>query len=145
MPAQRMVGFFEAFKRLWTTWSANGRASRSELWFAFLSNAIFSWLVGFGLGWVVLALHGNLDIAGKALQGILSLAVIVPAICLWVRRLHDIGKSGWLFLLIFIPLAGPIIILVFALMPSQPSTNKYGPVPNVVNYGSGAPTSLPIG
>ena len=101
-------------------------------------------LVGFLVGLVVLALHGNVDIAGKVLQGVISLAVIVPGICLWVRRLHDIGKSGWMMLLGFIPLAGPIILLVFALMPSQPSTNKYGPVPNMVNYGSGAPSSLPI-
>ena len=144
MTEQRMVGFFEAFKRLWTTWNANGRASRSELWFAFLSNAIFSWLVGFLVGFVVVALHGNVDIAGKVLQGVISLAVIVPGICLWVRRLHDIGKSGWMMLLGFIPLAGPIILLVFALMPSQPAANKYGPVPNMVNYGSGAPSSLPI-
>lgn len=131
MPQQRMVGFFEAFKRLWTTWTARGRASRSEFWFALLSNSIFCWLVGFVLGLVVLALHGDIDRSSKIIQGLVSLAVIYPALCLWGRRLHDIGKSGWFFLLVFIPIAGPIILLVFALMPSQPAENKYGPVPNI--------------
>ncbi|MDR2934962.1 MAG: DUF805 domain-containing protein, partial [Candidatus Adiutrix sp.] len=48
---------------------------------------------------------------------------------LGIRRLHDIGKSGWWLLLLLIPLVGAIIILVFLCLDSQPGENQYGPNP----------------
>jgi uncharacterized membrane protein YhaH (DUF805 family) len=63
------------------------------------------------------------------LHSIYSLAVLIPAFAVTVRRLHDIGKSGWWLLLLFIPLAGAVVIFIFMLLDSQPGTNKYGPRP----------------
>ena len=60
---------------------------------------------------------------------IYSLVILVPTWALTVRRLHDIGKSGWFALLSLIPYVGSIIIIIFAAMDSQPGPNQYGPNP----------------
>lgn len=54
---------------------------------------------------------------------IYQLLVLVPSLAVGVRRLHDIGKSGWWLLLGFIPLVGPLVLLYFAVQDSQPETN----------------------
>ena len=54
------------------------------------------------------------------------LAMILPASAVGVRRLHDIGKSGWNYLLGFIPFVGAIILLVWACQDSQAGENKWG-------------------
>ena len=58
---------------------------------------------------IVATNFGNL--IAPTLGVIVSLGVLIPAIAVEVRRLNDIGKSGWWYLLIFIPFAGTIIIL----------------------------------
>jgi uncharacterized membrane protein YhaH (DUF805 family) len=60
------------------------------------------------------------------------LASFIPSIALGVRRLHDIGYSGWWLLIGFVPFVGGILLLVFALMDSQPGTNRYGPNPKEI-------------
>ena len=63
------------------------------------------------------------------LCGTFLLATFLPGLGMTVRRLHDIGLSGWLYLVILIPTFGSLIILVFALIPTQARENKWGPVP----------------
>lgn len=60
-----------------------------------------------------------------------ALAVFIPSLAVVVRRLHDIGKSGWMYLIIFIPLIGAIWILVLLLKDSELGDNKYGPNPKL--------------
>ena len=62
-------------------------------------------------------------------SGLYTLVVFVPSLALSVRRLHDIGKSGWWMLISLIPLVGPLIVLFFMVKDSQPGTNEYGPNP----------------
>ena len=66
---------------------------------------------------------------GGLIGGLYSLAVLLPGIALGVRRLHDIGKSGWWMLIALVPLIGLIVLLVFACTDSQPGDNEYGPNP----------------
>jgi uncharacterized membrane protein YhaH (DUF805 family) len=61
------------------------------------------------------------------------LAVFVPSVAVGVRRLHDIGKSGWWLLIAFVPFVGPVILLVFNCMDSQPGANQWGPNPKENN------------
>lgn len=68
-------------------------------------------------------------IVGMSLLVIWSLGVIVPSIAVTVRRLHDAGYSGWMVLLALIPWVGGIIVLIFTLLVSQPSDNKWGAAP----------------
>lgn len=92
-----------------------GRARRKEYWFFFLFNITIS---------IVLELVGIM-----ALQLVYGLGVLIPSIAVSVRRLHDIGKSGWLLLIGLIPLIGFIVLIVFAVKDSQPGDNEYGPNP----------------
>ena len=104
----------------------NGRARRKEYWFFVLFNVIFA---------VVAAIIDNvLGLASKDLgygpiYGLYALAMFIPGLAVSIRRLHDIGKSGWYFLLAFIPCVGGIILLVFALTPGDTYDNEYGPDP----------------
>jgi len=99
----------------------SGRAGRTEYWMFVLFNFIFSLaasLIGmltFGILYIVAIVYG--------------LAVFVPALAVGVRRLHDVGKSGWYYFIILIPIAGPIWFLVLMCTDSQPGDNQYGPNP----------------
>lgn len=78
---------------------------------------------------LILTLLGNLIGIETLLSGLYSLAVLLPALAVTVRRLHDIGKSGWWILLSLIPIVGSIIVLVFTCLDSEPTDNQYGPNP----------------
>lgn len=52
--------------------------------------------------------------------------MLVPSIAVSVRRLHDVGKSGWFLLLALIPIVGAIILIVWAATDSQRGSNQYG-------------------
>ncbi|WP_253787841.1 DUF805 domain-containing protein [Flavobacterium sp. HSC-32F16] len=92
----------------------NGRARRKEYWLFALANVLISFVLGFILGLISpkLALIGNLY----------SLAVLIPAIAAGVRRMHDVGKSGW-FLLI------PFYSLYLACIDGEKGPNQYGADP----------------
>lgn len=104
----------------------SGRARRKEYWFFVLFNIIFS--IAFT---VIDGVTGTLDpTMGMGLLSLLySLAVLIPSISVTVRRLHDIGRSGWWLLIILIPLLGAIILLVFMFLDSKPEENQYGANP----------------
>jgi uncharacterized membrane protein YhaH (DUF805 family) len=93
----------------------NGRARRKEYWYFVLVN----FFVG-----IILTLI-NADV----ISYIYSIAILIPSLAVVVRRLHDIGKSGWMILIALIPLAGAIWLLVLMLTDSLPGTNEYGPNP----------------
>ena len=92
----------------------NGRAARPEFWWFILAQVV----VGIILNMIV-----------PVLGGLFSLAMLVPTLAAGSRRLHDIGKSGWLQLLGFIPLIGWAILIYWGAQPGQPESNQYGPVP----------------
>ncbi len=60
---------------------------------------------------------------------IYGLAVLLPSLGVSIRRLHDVGKSGWFLLIALIPLIGAIWLLVLFCTDSQAGVNKYGPNP----------------
>lgn len=105
----------------------NGRARRKEYWMFTLFNiiAIFAILIIAGiLGSISETLGGVFGL----LYFVYAFAVIVPSIAVCVRRLHDTGKSGWWFLISFIPF-GAIVLLVFMCTDSMPMDNQYGANP----------------
>jgi uncharacterized membrane protein YhaH (DUF805 family) len=57
------------------------------------------------------------------------LAVIIPGIAVSVRRLHDVGKSGWFLFIGLIPIIGAIWLLVLFCTDGNPGVNEYGPNP----------------
>ena len=65
------------------------------------------------------------------LMGIYFLASFIPSIAVTVRRLHDVGQSGWLLLLQIVPFGG-LVLFIFSLLESKPETNKWGPNPKAL-------------
>jgi uncharacterized membrane protein YhaH (DUF805 family)/cold shock CspA family protein len=110
-----------------------GRARRKEYWGYCLFWTI-ALLVVIGVGVFTDVQIGNFDniempAVTIGLFGAFLLATFFPSLGMIVRRLHDLGLSGWLCLLILIPTFGSLIILVFALIPTQGRENQWGPVP----------------
>ena len=116
------MNFTQAIESVFNQYTGfSGRARRSEYWYFFL----LTWIVGIAIHLVVRLLHMS-DTTQKVLTTVWELAVLLPSLAVSVRRLHDIGKSGWNILFGLIPIAGQIILLVFFLRDSQPGTNEYG-------------------
>ena len=106
-----------------------GRARRKEYWMFALFNIIF----------LIVAITLD-NILGTAIEGVgyglfyflYILAVLIPSLAVAVRRLHDVGKSGWMILIGLIPVIGAIWLLVLCVTDSQPGENQYGANPKGV-------------
>ena len=99
----------------------DGRASRSEYWwfqfFYFLVVIVAVILDGVLVG-------GNLETAG-ALEIVSQLILLLPALAVTARRLHDVDKSGW-WMLVGITIVGLIPLFIWWLAPGTNKKNKYG-------------------
>ena len=99
----------------------NGRARRKEYWMYVL----FQLIIVYGILGIGMALESGV-ISG--LGGLIALALIIPGIAVSVRRMHDVGKSGWILLIALIPLAG-LYILYLSVLDGDAGDNEYGPNP----------------
>ena len=104
----------------------NGRARRSEYWYFALMNfiilivaAVLDNLLGITFG--VLP-YGYLYL-------FVALAVFIPGLAVSVRRLHDVGKSGWFYFIAIIPIVGAIWLLVLFCSEGEQRENQYGANP----------------
>lgn len=104
----------------------SGRARRKEYWFFTLFHIIF-----YGVCILLDKILGTS--AGEGGIGFLYLTyfllTLIPSFALSIRRMHDIGKSGWMVLVSIIPIAGPIWFLVLTCMESEMKTNQWGDNP----------------
>ena len=129
-----MMGFMDAltsvFRNNYATFS--GRASRSEYWWSYLGTAIISMIaqiVAFAGAAALLDVNKSLAGAILIVLAVVILGIIIPALAVSVRRMHDTGRSGWMLLLVFIPCIGIILVIVWFLDAGQPHVNAYGSVP----------------
>lgn len=102
----------EHFKKVVTTqfFCFDGRMSKRDFWMFMIPVIILNCL----LNWTI----------------IVPLALILPALGATARRLHDLGKTGWLQLLgLVCPPIGSIIVLVMCIPDGEAGENKYGPAP----------------
>lgn len=105
------MNFTEAVKTCFKKYADfKGRASRSEYWWFFLATLLMSIA---------------LSIVNENLSSIFSIATLLPSIAVGVRRMHDVGKSGWYLLI-------PIYNLILACTDSEVGTNQYGDNPYVI-------------
>ena len=63
------------------------------------------------------------------LQTVLLIGLVLPLVSAGVRRLHDVGQSGWASLWGMIPIVGPLITLNWTASQGTPAVNRYGPPP----------------
>ena len=109
------MDFFPAVKsclRQYATFT--GRAPRSEYWFFML----FVWLI-----------ETAAELGNETFATWLSLALVLPTMAVAVRRMHDIGRSGWWALVVMVPLFGWILWLMWTCTPGWRRYNRFGPDP----------------
>jgi len=107
----------------------SGRARRKEYWMFTLFNIIFA-IVAMIIDNVVGTASPELGYG--VFYGLYALAVFIPGLAVAVRRLHDVGKSGWMILIALIPLIGAIWLLVLMVTDSNPGENQYGQNPKEI-------------
>ena len=99
--------------------NVEGRARRTEYWMYFLVY----------LGIIIVASILDAMVGMGLIGGLVALGHLIPSITVGVRRLHDIGRSGWFLLVGLIPLIGWIILLYWAVQEGDPQDNAYGSNP----------------
>ncbi|TRW50380.1 DUF805 domain-containing protein [Aliidiomarina halalkaliphila] len=118
-----MNWYLEVFRK-YTVFT--GRSRRAEYWWFILINMIIAFILGFIDGF---SGTFNEQFGLGLLSGIYMLVILIPSIAVAIRRLHDTGRSGWWMLILFVPLIGGLVFLVFMLLPSEAGENKWGPNP----------------
>jgi len=112
------------------------RSSRSEFWYFYLFTTI--------LGFIGLQIDRffNLEILGLQLSNINEVVIlgptyiflyflfIIPSLSLYIRRLHDIDRSGWWLLIVIVPFIGIITLIFFWCLKGSQNRNTYGDVTN---------------
>ena len=94
----------------------NTRSTRAEFWWF----TLFQILTALAIAIIL-----------PFLSPLYTLVLTIPAIAVSIRRLHDINKSGWWLLLIFVPLIGAIVLLIFMIKETQQADNQWGAVPAI--------------
>ena len=97
----------------------SGRASRSEYWWFYLFLVVMitaSNFIDFFVGFPIFALST-------------ILIFLSPFICVSIRRLHDVNKSGWWYLIVLVPFIGPLYILYLFVIKGTDGDNDFGADP----------------
>ncbi len=100
----------------------SGRARRAEYWNFILINT----LATYGLYFLVSLLNSTFLLVVVSLY---ALATAIAGLSLVVRRLHDVGKSGWFYFITLIPFIGAIWMFILLIKDSDYSINEYGACP----------------
>ena len=131
------MGFGEAIGAFYSGYfDFENRSIRSEYWWVFL----FKTLVYIALlifMFILAASMGGIDTSdgeaglglGMILIGLFYIGNIIPNIAITVRRFHDQDKSGWMYLLVFIPYVGGLVVFIFMFIDGTHGENRFGPDP----------------
>ena len=130
------MNFTDAVKAYFLKWNDfRSRSSRSEYWWATLFVTLASFPVGFIIGFVIGILFltaGFSETTMEIVVGIVMLPIqifiIIASTCLVIRRLHDVNKSGWWYLIIF-TIIGIIPLLIWYCSKGTDGDNRFGKDP----------------
>lgn len=135
--------WLECFTKHYADFS--GRARRREYWGTVLFNVLIQVVLIIILSFVCTILFSSIEINGEVTLSplffllldtpiyIYGLIWLLPGLAVAVRRLHDIGKSGWNLLWILLPIVGAIMLIYWYCQDSQPEENEWGVNPKFVN------------
>ena len=98
-----------------------GRSRRSEYWYFTLVNILIS------MGFNILTAVTEVGLFGM-LGSLVGLALVIPGLAVAVRRLHDVGRSGWWYLIALTGI-GIFVLLYWFVQDSEAGANKWGPNP----------------
>ena len=137
----KMMDFLDALRSVFLIkpFDFSGRASRSEYWWSYLGYMIFSTFFQFVII-IIMMIPLLLFPETPEVSMIFLLIALIPVLILIglpiltvsVRRLHDVGYSGWWYLLLLIPLANLLFAIAFLILfvsEGNGHENQYGPVP----------------
>jgi uncharacterized membrane protein YhaH (DUF805 family) len=113
IPYTSNIQFNYFIKGLRHSFDFNGRATKSEFWYFVLFEILTLLVIG---------------IFSTTLYALAGLIMLIPAMAVMVRRIHDIGRSWKWLLLTLIPVVG-LVVLYWLIQPSEPQENAWGPVP----------------
>lgn len=114
--------FFEAIGKCYRKYfTFKGRASKSEYWWFVALTFLFAWPLLLSE-----TKEGSWYSFLSFVYFLLTLSVLMPLMAVWARRMHDVGKSGWSWALIFIPIVGFILLFRLATKDGDLEANKYG-------------------
>ena len=116
---ENMMSFMDATKSgIGKSFTFSGRSSRSEYWWWMLAGILFPIIC------TIIVILGDVGVAA-----IFPMLLVLPTTTMIVRRLHDLEKSGWWFLIVFIPLIGILYLIYLFTQEGDMTENFYGPVP----------------
>jgi uncharacterized membrane protein YhaH (DUF805 family) len=99
----------------------SGRSPRAEYWYFVLFTALIA---------VAAVLVDAAFLNGSRLfSTVVNLAVFLPALSVFVRRLHDLDRSGWWYWLILVPVVGAVILFIWLISRGTRGANRFGPEP----------------
>lgn len=119
-PRTGFVGAIKKGFRGYVVW--NARSSRAEYWWWTLF-AIIVALVATTIDSIFFSTNMMMDTGPVGL--ISSLALFLPGLSLWIRRLHDTDRTGWWAWIVLVPFIGLIVSLVFTLLPSKMGPTRW--------------------
>lgn len=130
------MNFTEAVKAYFLKWNDfRSRSSRSEYWWATLFVTLASFPAGFIIGLVIGFLSLTVEFSETTMEIVLGIAmlplnifIIISSTCLVIRRLHDVNKSGWWYLIIF-TIIGMIPLLIWYCSKGTDGDNRFGKDP----------------
>ena len=113
--------FVKAFlKMIGSALDYKSRTSRADFWWATLGVFILALVVSILFGWM--------GAIGKFIIYVVDVVLWIPQLMMAIRRLHDVGKSGW-WILIALTLIGGIVLLIWFVQKGDEGDNMYGPNP----------------
>ena len=103
------------------------RSTIKEFWLFHLISVVIIFIL------IIIDSSVNFKILGNigVLTTIYSIFIFIPSLSVSVRRLHDVGKSGWTILFIIIPIIGIIWLLALFCRETMPERNKWGENPTL--------------
>ena len=126
------MGFMDAVRSCLSKYATiSGRARRAEYWYFYLA-IIIAAIIAATLDVVVGVI--TFGLGAGIFSIIVTLGIIIPSICVTIRRLHDQDRSGWWILIALVPAIGGIVLLVFMILRGTEGDNRFGPDPLAGEY-----------
>lgn len=119
------MGFSEAIRTCFQNYATfSGRARRAEYWWW----TLFATLIG-AVAMIIDARAFPTYQELGPVSALVSLALLLPGLSVTVRRLHDLGRSGWWILIALVPFVGFLILIYWMTKRGDPVENAHGPNP----------------
>ena len=122
-----MMSFTESIGTCFSKYGvANGRARRSEYWWF----SLFIFMISFATGFADVFLFTDLVLEDEIfpINTVASLAMLIPSIAVYIRRLHDVNRSGW-WVFIALTIVGIIPLIIWVCSKGTDGPNDYGDDP----------------